>query len=141
MYSWSTLGTFDIHMTDVCLQKQPNIKQQSRNFHIVEWRCRLYRCSGGSWGLEALGPAILWGPLQGCDTSWDGTVSPRGIQSPVVKAFGQQYRKVAENQGILIVVYTQNSDPISDDKNSELSRLAFFFAPTIPRRLDHTMLY
>ena len=22
--------------------------------------------SGGSWGLGALGPAILWGPLQGC---------------------------------------------------------------------------
>ena len=29
--------------------------------------------SGGSWGIGALGPAILWGPLQGRDpmfTSW-----------------------------------------------------------------------
>ena len=31
--------------------------------------------SGGSWGLGALGPAILWGPLQGRDPtfpSWSG---------------------------------------------------------------------
>ena len=26
--------------------------------------------SGGPWGLGALGPAILWGPLQGCDPTF-----------------------------------------------------------------------
>ena len=28
------------------------------------------RLSGGSWGIGALGPAILWGPLQGCDPTF-----------------------------------------------------------------------
>ena len=39
--------------------------------------------NGGSWGLGALGPAILWGPLQGCYStlpSWG-----------VANVFWQQY--------------------------------------------------
>ena len=41
--------------------------------HRTSATSRVGAFSGGSWGLGALGPAILWGPLQGCDptfTSW-----------------------------------------------------------------------
>ena len=35
--------------------------------------------SGESWGLGALGPAILWGPLQGCDSMFPSCGSGKHI--------------------------------------------------------------
>ena len=38
----------------------------------------------GSWGLGAPGPAIVWGPLQGCDPmfpSWGGCKPPAGSRA------------------------------------------------------------
>ena len=50
--------------------------------------------SGGPWGVGALGPAILWGPLQGCDPtfhSWGvgggGAVSPTTVSGAQVAIF------------------------------------------------------
>ena len=73
------------------------------------------------WGLGVLGPAILCGPLQGCDPtfpSWGSAVNPRGVRgrAPEVKHFGNNILKSGCQSGILVAVYTQNSDPISDDK-------------------------
>ena len=55
--------------------------------------------SGRSWGFGALGPAIVRGPLQGCDPtfpSWGlgGAASPMawsGADPPEANAFWQQY--------------------------------------------------
>ena len=53
--------------------------------------------SGGSCGLGALGPAILWGPLQHFSTG--GLRAPEAPQlgpgqSPVGKAFGNNILKI-----------------------------------------------
>ncbi len=52
--------------------------------------------SGGSWGLVALGPAILWGPLQWWAptfASWGRWKPPGGIRgrAPEANAFWQQH--------------------------------------------------
>ena len=64
---------------------------------------RVVRRSGGSWGLGALGPAIMCGPLHGCDPtfpSWGsgGAVSPppSGVRSraPEAKHFDNNILKI-----------------------------------------------
>ena len=46
-------------------------------------------CSGGSWGLGAMVPAILWGPLEGCDQRLPGAGGR--CMPPEANAFWQQY--------------------------------------------------
>ena len=93
------------------------------NLAVVEGR--LVDTSGGSWGLGALEPAILWGPLQGHDPtfpSWSvgagaqGAVSPTtvsGAEPPIGKAFWQEYI-----EHLLKIRYRDrrlhNSNPIGD---------------------------
>ena len=62
--------------------------------------------SGGSWGLGALGPAILWGLLQGCDSTYPRWGSG-ALQTPPAGSgaetrrqthFGNNILKLVENQ-------------------------------------------
>ena len=76
-----------------------NIIAQGWSFSMV-----YVRTSGGSWGLGALGPAILWGPQQYWEpmfASWWGAGNPRRGpgQSPGGKRIlATTYWKLAENQ-------------------------------------------
>ena len=59
--------------------------------------------SGGSWGLGALGPAILWGPLQGRDPtfpSWGVGAGAQGAVSPTTVSGAEPPR-----QSILAGIY------------------------------------
>ena len=59
--------------------------------------------SGGSCGLGALGPAILWGPLQGCDPtfpSWGVGAGAQGALSPTTVSGAEPPR-----QSILAGIY------------------------------------
>ena len=77
------------------------------------------RASGGSWGIGAQGPAILWGPLQGCDLtfpSWGvwGCCKPHnGVGAEPLR---QSILAAIEN--LLKIRYRgrllHNSNPISD---------------------------
>ena len=52
--------------------------------------------SGGSWGLGALGPAILWGPLQRVSSGGAGSPPPSGVRgrAPEAKHFGNNILKI-----------------------------------------------
>ena len=57
--------------------------------------------SGGSWGLGALGPAILWGPMQECDPTFPSwglgrRKPPSGVRgrAPEAKHFGNNILKI-----------------------------------------------
>ena len=55
--------------------------------------------SGGSWGLGALGPAILWGPLQRVSAGGLGAPEappPSGVRgrAPEAKHFGNNILKI-----------------------------------------------
>ena len=77
--------------------------------------------SGGSRGFGALGPAILRGPMQGCDPtfpSWGSGALQAPLRgpgrAPKPNASGNNILKIDWKSGTLVAVYTHNSDPISD---------------------------
>ena len=88
-------------------------------FSIVSMKSHILEASGGSWGLGALGPAILWGPLQRVSTGGMGAPEApppqRGPwQSPGGKAFWQHYiENWLKIRYLNWSPFTPNSDPIA----------------------------
>ena len=64
------------------LRKQEEQRLHTTEMKMLRWSQGKTRNSCGSWGLGAMGPAIVWGPLQDCDPMFPTgvAVSPSGVR-------------------------------------------------------------
>ena len=100
------------------------LKECSPEFDTSAWRAvswhRSLPCRGGSWGLGALGPAILWGPSamvrpNVCQLGRWKPPAGCGAEPRRQTHFGNNILKIGWKSDILAAVYTHNkSDLISD---------------------------